>query len=49
MILDEKLGVNFYIKTSKVDSNIEKAVTRKSHLYPKYTVRKNFCKLLEGY
>ena len=49
MIVDQKLGVNFYIKTSEVDKNFDVAVLRNSHVNKKYTVRKHICKLFDNF
>lgn len=48
IILDHKLGVNFYIPISKCDKNFEDAVKRDSILKSKFIFRRYFSEKLHG-
>ena len=48
MIMDQKLGINFYIPISLVDENFDAAVKRDSDINAKFHFRRYFSKHLHG-
>lgn len=49
IVTDKDMNVNFYVPISVVDSNYNVAMKRESIKKGHLIVRKNFCKLLDGY
>lgn len=48
MIMDPKLGVNFYVPISLVDENFDQAVRRDSDVEARFNFRHYFSKHLHG-